>query len=344
MTELDYSVLDPLEPLDKNNGVDYSVLEPLTPETRAKDKQQKDIAELTARKEALEGRIATVSASPNLSSVSATGGLMPGTTLNRESNKETKKLEKEREELRGQLKNAENRDLLWDTVMFDDFKHDERTIKALKESLDNVSRNPSPNLEPDKHYHNTERLNKIAKHYENEDEQSQVYRHFTEEELFDEKTRQKRFAELGLDDRAMADQIRGLLGNFEEAGINIPVDKALATTVVNSVLDNMFKERVLKLAKVPFAYDGEGNVQGKTGFGRSVRLNRQILDGEDYVEPTWGNLIKAGFKSAFYPFAGQDQAQAEYDRQLSELAQGKDIGITEYVSVPRGALVEGRLV
>ncbi len=335
MTELDYSVLDPLEPLDENKGVDYSVLEPLTPETRAKDKQQKDIAELTARKEALEGRIATVKDTPvpkPTSEMSALGW----SNVPRMGGLETS-LQKTQSE----LSEAENRDIFWDTVMFDDFKHDGRTIKALKESLDNVSRNPSPNLEPDKHYHNTERLNKIAKHYENEDEQSQVYRHFTEEELFDEKTRQKRFAELGLDDRAMADQIRGLLGNFEEAGLNIPVDKALATTVVNSVLDNMFKERVLELAKVPFAYDGEGNVQGKTGFGRSVRLNRQILDGEDYVEPTWGNLIKAGFKSVFYPLAGQNQAQAEYDRQLSELAQGKDVRITQYVSVPAGGVGGG---
>ena len=335
MTELDYSVLDPLEPLDENKGVDYSVLEPLTPETRAKDKQQKDIAELTARKEALEGRIATVKDTPVLKPTSEMSAL-GWSNVPRMGGLETS-LQKTQSE----LSSAENRDVFWDTVMFEDFKHDDRTIKVLKESLDNVSRNPSPNLEPDKHYHNTERLNKIAKHYENEDEQSQVYRHFTEEELFDEKTRQKRFAELGLDDRAMADQIRGLLGNFEEAGINIPVDKALATTVVNSVLDNMFKERVLELAKVPFAYDGEGNVQGKTGFGRSVRLNRQILDGEDYVEPTWGNLIKAGFKSVFYPLAGQNQAQAEYDRQLSELAQGKDVRITQYVSVPAGGVGGG---
>ena len=161
MTELDYSVLDPLEPLDENKGVDYSVLEPLTPETRAKDKQQKDIAELTARKEALEGRIATVKDTPVLKPTSEMSAL-GWSNVPRMGGLETS-LQKTQSE----LSSAENRDVFWDTVMFEDFKHDDRTIKVLKESLDNVSRNPSPNLEPDKHYHNTERLNKIAKHYEN---------------------------------------------------------------------------------------------------------------------------------------------------------------------------------
>ena len=115
MTELDYSVLDPLEPLDENKGVDYSVLEPLTPETRAKDKQQKDIAELTARKEALEGRIATVKDTPvpkPTSEMSALGW----SNVPRMGGLETS-LQKTQSE----LSEAENRDIFWDTVMFDDF-------------------------------------------------------------------------------------------------------------------------------------------------------------------------------------------------------------------------------